>query len=118
MGLPFVPRLAWTFIFHLCFLYSWDDSHMPPSTGFIVWDGVSITFCQGWPWNSIIQLSTSQVARITDVRHHSEFFLMIYFIHKWSHTTPLKLLFCLVVLLKELFILVHVDILNSLKLEK
>jgi hypothetical protein len=35
----------------------------------IFWDGVSRTICLGWHGTVILQISTSQVARITDVSH-------------------------------------------------
>jgi hypothetical protein len=46
----------------------WDHKHMPlyPATG---WDGVFWTFCLGWPWTVILLISTSRVARITDLIH-------------------------------------------------
>jgi hypothetical protein len=38
----------------------------------ITWDGVSLTFCPGWPGIAILLISTFWVARITDVRHHTQ----------------------------------------------
>jgi hypothetical protein len=37
---------------YLCFPYSWDGRYIPPCpvTG---WDGVSQTFCPGWPQTSV-----------------------------------------------------------------
>jgi hypothetical protein len=45
---------------------SWDDRCIPPLPT-IDWDGFSLTFCLGWPWISILQISASQAARIIRV---------------------------------------------------
>jgi hypothetical protein len=45
---------------------SWDDRCIP-SRPIIGWDGVSWTFCWGWPGTTILPISASQVARITSV---------------------------------------------------
>jgi hypothetical protein len=33
---------------YLCFSSSWDDRCAPLYPAFIVWDGISQTFCLGW----------------------------------------------------------------------
>jgi hypothetical protein len=43
--------------------------------GFFVEKGVSLTFCLGWPQITILPTSTSQVAEIIGVSHHTWLFL-------------------------------------------
>jgi hypothetical protein len=38
----------------------------------IDWDGVLQTFCQGWPWMSILPIFASWVAGITGVSYHTQ----------------------------------------------
>jgi hypothetical protein len=54
---------------YLCFPHSWDDRDRPPYPAFVGWD--RDLFLPGLPWNQILLNSTSQVARITGVSHHT-----------------------------------------------
>jgi hypothetical protein len=54
---------------YLCFLCSWDDRHTPPSPAFIGWDGISQTFCLGWPQTVFLLISVSWGARIIGMTH-------------------------------------------------
>jgi hypothetical protein len=66
-----MPRLASTTI--LLFKFSayleWQECTNTPA--FIGWDGVSLTFCLGWPQTMIFLISASQVAGITGANHHT-----------------------------------------------
>jgi hypothetical protein len=48
-------------------------------TSFIGWDGILLTFCPGWPQTSTWLISTSQVARLIGMIHHT-----------WPHWDLLK----------------------------
>jgi hypothetical protein len=51
----------------------------------IYWDGVSLTFCVGWPWTLIILISASWVVGITGVSHHiSIIYLLIFILWCWG----------------------------------
>jgi hypothetical protein len=51
-------------------LCSWDDRQIPPQPA-IEWGGVLWAFCSSWPWIMILQISASQVARVTGLSHHA-----------------------------------------------
>jgi hypothetical protein len=36
----------------------------------ICWDGISLTFCMGWPWTMIFLIPSSQVVGIIGLHHH------------------------------------------------
>jgi hypothetical protein len=52
-------------------------SHIPGTTGvyhqarLIGWDGVSLTFCWGWPQTAILLISASRVSEISGMSHHT-----------------------------------------------
>jgi hypothetical protein len=41
-------------------------------TQLIGWDGISRTFCLGWPWTAVFQISTSWVAGIIAVSNYTQ----------------------------------------------
>jgi hypothetical protein len=55
-------------------LHSWDDMSA------FGWDGVLWTFCQGWRWTPILSISTSQIAGIKALSHHTQLYL---FLESW-----------------------------------
>jgi hypothetical protein len=61
------------FSWSLFFLYLISTTPDKPSSArpypAISWDGVSLTFCLGWPETLSLQISVSQVTRITDGNH-------------------------------------------------
>jgi hypothetical protein len=40
-------------------------------THLIDWDGATLTFSLGWPWISVLLISTLQVDRITGISYHA-----------------------------------------------
>jgi hypothetical protein len=46
-------------------------SHTSSPLLWLIWGGVSQTISLGWPWNFILPISASKVARITGVSHHT-----------------------------------------------
>jgi hypothetical protein len=56
--------------------YCWDGMHvlLCPAT---VWDGVSLTFCQGLLGTMTLLMASSQVARITGVSHVTSFSILL-----------------------------------------
>jgi hypothetical protein len=63
---------------------SWDDRWVPLHTA-IDWDGVLGTFCLGWPWTTILPISTSLVARIIDLSHHAWPVMKILYLYFVKH---------------------------------
>jgi hypothetical protein len=59
-GLLFIWQ-AWTWVL--------TDLHHHPT---INWDGVSQTFCPGWPWSSILLIATSRIAMITGLSRFTQ----------------------------------------------
>jgi hypothetical protein len=57
-------RLIWTAILLVyAFHHHWDDHHPHHHTQlFSHWDGVSQTFCAGWPGTMILPISASHIA--------------------------------------------------------
>jgi hypothetical protein len=64
-----MPGLAWTsvLLFVLSCVAEMSDAHHCNSV--IGWDGVSGSFCPGWPQTVILLLPISQLARITSVSY-------------------------------------------------
>jgi hypothetical protein len=56
---------------YVYFLHNWDGKCIPPCP-VIDWDGMSLIFCPGWPQNSILQISASQIAGITGANYHTK----------------------------------------------
>jgi hypothetical protein len=44
----------------------------------IGWDGISRTFCLGWPQTMILLISTCQVATITGMNHRAQLWIFIF----------------------------------------
>jgi hypothetical protein len=49
-----------------------DTQDMHHHSQLVCWDGISWTFCLGWPWTTALPISASQGARIADVSHHTQ----------------------------------------------
>jgi hypothetical protein len=67
---------------YLYTLNSWDDRCMLLCPVFFSWDGVSQTFCLGWPGTSILPISTFWISGITGKSHHTQLtsvFLELFF---------------------------------------
>jgi hypothetical protein len=68
---------------YLCFLCSWGDQGAPLWSA-IGWDGVSRTFCPGWPRIVILLIFTSQVVRITGRSHHAFLDFLVFWWWYWD----------------------------------
>jgi hypothetical protein len=60
-------------------LCMWDDRDMPLHLSSL-WDGVSQTFCLGWPQTAIHLISASQVTTILGLSHHTQ---QCFFVCMW-----------------------------------